>query len=417
MTVALSSVAVFGLAACAPPGADDSEEGGIAGDGEIHVGFLSPLTGPIADAGTEMQEGWDLYWEVHGNQVGDITIETTVEDSAGDPDTALTHAERLVEREGADLIVGPLAANTALAVSDYTYAQGVPNLHPVASADALTQGAYDELTMRVGSMAGSQTNFPGGNWAYEEGHRTAITLCPDYAFGWDSCAGFVRTFTEAGGEIVDQLWSPLGTQDYSSYVTQMQNADVDMAYIAMPGGSDGPNFLRTFNEFGLADELPILTNNSALDQPTLQDLGGDVEGLHSVAYYAEGLDDPATQEFLEAYEDNEGRLPSQNVSGGWVTAMVLARTLEATGGEFTGEELIAEARESLLEDTPYGPVSFDDYNNLVGSVHIREVVEREDGEYWNVPIETYEEVSQFWTWDPDEYLEGEEYSRSHQGES
>src|SRR5690606_29085939 len=294
-------------AACAPQSDDD--DGSVAESGTVKVGFLSPVTGPVAAAGIEMREGWELYWQEHGETVGEITVETIFEDDAGNPDTALTKAKRLIEEEQVDVIVGPLLANTALAVADYVTRAGIPSLQPVTAADDLTQRKHHPLLLRAGSYTGSQMNFPGGQWAYEQGHRRAITLCPDYAFGWESCAGFVRAFTAAGGEIVDQLWFPLGTQDFSPYVTEMSGTDADIAFVVTAGGADGPTFLRAFHEFGLKDELPLLTNCCAMDQATLRDVGELAEGIHSVSYWAEGRDSPVVQEFVQAYKESYGKLP------------------------------------------------------------------------------------------------------------
>ena len=55
------------------------------------------------------------------------------------------------------------------------------------------------------------------------------------------------------------------------------------------------------------------------------------------------------------------------------------------------------------------------YGNPIYDVYIRKVVKRPDGKYWNVPIETYPNVSQFWKYDPETYLKQPAYSRSFQG--
>ena len=54
-------------------------------------------------------------------------------------------------------------------------------------------------------------------------------------------------------------------------------------------------------------------------------------------------------------------------------------------------------------DTVRGPVSFDEYGNVVGNVYIRKV-ERKEGRLVNSVIKTYPNVSQFWTYDPKEFL-------------
>ena len=81
----------------------------------------------------------------------------------------------------------------------------------------------------------------------------------------------------------------------------------------------------------------------------------------------------------------------------------------------TGEELIAAIKAADLSDSPFGDVSFDDYNNLVGPVMIREVVKRDDGKLWNEVVEQYEGVSQFWNDDPEEFLAQPPFSQTQTG--
>jgi branched-chain amino acid transport system substrate-binding protein len=48
-------------------------------------------------------------------------------------------------------------------------------------------------------------------------------------------------------------------------------------------------------------------------------------------------------------------------------------------------------------------------------VYIRDVKRRPDGKFWNVPVEVYPSVSQFWTYSPDQYMKQPAYSRTYQG--
>jgi branched-chain amino acid transport system substrate-binding protein len=321
-------------------------------------------------------------------------VETIVEDDAGNPEISLTKAKKLVESDGVDVVVGPLLANTALAVAAYTSSVGIPNLHPVAAADDLTQRAANDLTVRTGSQSGSQTNFPGGQWAASEGYETAVTLCPDYAFGWESCAGFKQGFESEGGEVVAQYWFPNGTSDFSTYVSQIQAAGADVAFVATAGGAPGPDFLRSFIGLGLAESQPLLMNCCGMDQATLRALGAEIEGFNSVSYWAEGRDSDVVREFADAYGDKfEGKIPSANVAGGYMTAALVAGVLEENG-LLTGEELVTAITSFTFDDSIFGRVSWDDYNNTVGPVYIREVQEV-DGKLMNVPVETFEDVDQW----------------------
>lgn len=451
LALVLGLIMALVLSACAPSGADDpvesddteatpTTEAPAATDDEsdaeepeespdateddstsgepivVKVGFLSPVTGPLAAIGTEMKQGWELYWEEHGAEAGNYVVETIYEDDAGNPDTALTKARRLVEDEQVDVVVGPLAANTALAVADYLIQQGVPNFHPVTAADDLTQRLANPLVIRVGAMTGSQATYVAGHWAYEQGYRKAITLCSDYAFGWENCGGFVRSFTEAGGEIVDQLWNPLGTPDFSSYATQIASSGADVAFIGSSGGTDGTNFMRAYEDFGLGDQIEVLGNCCLLDQATLRDAGDIAVGLRSVTYWAEGRESPEVERFIELYDEAYGGIPSLYVANSYTAAHVFAEALKASEGELDPEGLVAAAREVNLEDSVFGPRRIDEWNNPIGNVYITRVEQREDGSYWNVVEETYEEVSQFWTFDPQEILDSPPYDRTNTGQ-
>ena len=238
------------LAACAP------DEGTGSGDtgGTVKVGFISPVTGFVAALGTDMRRGWEMYWQQNGAKVGDVTVQTVFEDDTGDPDVALTKARRLVEQEQVQLVAGPILANTAYAVAGYVAGRGLPTLQ-MTGADDLTQRRFDPHVLRVGYTS-SQSNFPAGKWAHDQGHRTAVTICPDYAFGWESCGGFVSAFVGAGGTIKKQVWHPLGTQDFSTYVGQARQANPDVVFIGSAGGPDAILFYKAWTGFGLKDKIP-----------------------------------------------------------------------------------------------------------------------------------------------------------------
>ncbi len=251
-------------------------------------------------------------------------------------------------------MVGPLLANTALAVAAYTSSVGVPNLHPVAAADDLTQRSANDFTVRTGSMSASQMHFPGGVWAGDEGYKTAVTLCPDYAFGWESCAGFKQGFEQNGGEVTAQYWYPNGTSDFSTYVSQIRAAGADIAFVTTAGGAPGPGLPASFIGLGLGDTQDLLMNCCSLDQATLRALGNEVKGFHSVSNWAEGRDSDVVREFNAAYGAKfDGKIPSLNVAGGYMTASLVAKVLEEHG-YVTGDDLVAAISSLTVEDSILG---------------------------------------------------------------
>jgi branched-chain amino acid transport system substrate-binding protein len=92
-------------------------------------------------------------------------------------------------------------------------------------------------------------------------------------------------------------------------------------------------------------------------------------------------------------------------------AQVIAGALEATGGQVDGENFVKAAQGLTFDDSVYGPISFDDTNNIVGGVNREHVEARDDGKFWNVVDETIPDVSQFWTYGKDAFLANPVFSR------
>lgn len=412
-------VAVLGaallLAACAPP---DEGDGGNGGDtsGPIKIGLLRPSTGPVAASGIDMENGWKLYWEQNGAEVAGREVQTIAEDDAGNPSVGLSKANQLVENEGVSMIVGPLLANVGQAVADAMNRKQVPTVFPVASADDLTQRNRLDYLVRLAGWASSQTNHPAGEWAHEQGHRRVVTICTDYAFGHESCGGFVNTFTDAGGEIIEQHWNPLGTQDFSSYMAAIRQANPDAVY-AEQVGADSVRFIQAWNEFGLKDAIPMIGNETLVDQSLLRSMKNQADGITSFGHYADGRDAPGTREFVEAYREAYDEMPSYYAAAMYTAAGGIAQAIEALEGDLSDPDRVMEALRNveLGDDNPIGPQHLDEYGNPVFNVYIRRV---EQGPYgpWNVVVDEIPEVSQFWTYDPEEFLDHPVYTKEYQGD-
>jgi branched-chain amino acid transport system substrate-binding protein len=130
----------------------------------------------------------------------------------------------------------------------------------------------------------------------------------------------------------------------------------------------------------------------------------------------EGRDSQVVKDFVAAYEAAHGEIPSLYAAGSYMMAQVIAEALEATGGVVNGADFMAAARGVSLEDSLYGPLTFDDTNNPVGPVYRTRVTDRGDGTLWNVVDETVPDVSQFWTWGKDAFLANPVFSRDFTGQ-
>ena len=401
-------------AASAPASAAASAKPAGSAAAGILAGLLVPTTGNAAASGQDMVNGWNLYWKQNPSISG-RTVQTAQEDTASDPTVALNKAHLLVEQRKVTFLIGPLLANEGLAVADYAKTVGIPTFEPIVSADDLTQRHRIDNVVRIAGWTSSQGTHPFGEWAYDQGYRKVVTICTDYAFGQEKCGGFAQTFTGKGGQIVAQLWNPLNTPDFSSYLTQIPGKSPD-AVFALQVGADAPRFMKQWGDFGFKTKFPLLGGEVLTDASLLRSMGSEAEGVISEGHWAEGRDDKSTQDFVKTYMEAYNQLPSYYAGAMYSAAEWIAKSGEQVGGKLEDSKAFLDAVKKLtLPNSVLGPLKLDEYGNPVYNIYIRKVEKRPDGKLWNVPIKTYENVSQFWTYKPEDYLKQPVYSREFQG--
>ncbi|HEY2995302.1 MAG TPA: ABC transporter substrate-binding protein [Methylomirabilota bacterium] len=398
MLLALTAVALL----LAPPPADAQKS-------PIKIGMIVPQSGPLAANGKDMINGYELFFEQVGYKIAGREIKFIVEDDEGKPATGLTKVRGLVEGQGVHLVTGPLSAAVGYAVAPYIDSKKVPALYPIVAADDLTQRKRSPYIVRTG-WASSQPSHPFGKWVHDTlKHKKIAVIAYDFAFGWEVVAGFQRTYEDAGGRIVQKLWPPLGNADFAPYISQLKR-DAD-AVFAQFSGADALRFAKQYQEAGL--KLPLIGGGTFTDEHVLRTMGDEVLGVITPLHYSAALDTPANKKFAQAYEAKFKQIPSYYSEGTYVAGLVLKAALESINGDIENvDRFLGALRKVDLSAMPRGPMKLDDYGNPDMNVYVRKV-ERVNGRLQNTVIHTFPNVSQFWTWKPDDYLKQPAYSRDY----
>ncbi|OLT00117.1 hypothetical protein BJF90_07465 [Pseudonocardia sp. CNS-004] len=137
------------LAGCAPPAAVDADV--HRSTGLLTVGFVDSLSGPLAGAGQDLLEGTQLWLEEHGGQMAGRPVELLVEDDHGSTETGVQVTKRLVEADGADLVIGPLAGNVGVALGRYVTTTEVPLVYPIPTSDVFVHENYPTVFQLTGT--------------------------------------------------------------------------------------------------------------------------------------------------------------------------------------------------------------------------------------------------------------------------
>ncbi len=378
----------------------------------IRVGFLTALTGALAQPGKEMQNGIELLLQEHRQMLAGRPIQLTVLDTASNPSISLAKARELVEQRKVHVIIGPLAAFEAYAVAPYANTNRIPSISPSAAADDLTQRKATSFFVRATSTS-SQPTQPFGTYAGKAlGYKKVATIADDFAFGHEVVAGFQRAFEDAGGQVVQKLWPPLGTTDQAPYISQLKR-DVDAVFIGFAGIA-ALRFLKQYQDAGLKGRIPVLANQTAVDEALLRSMGDEALGVVSTMHYSAALDTPANRRFVAAYRQAfGGNDPGYYSVGAYTAGLFLRQALDRVGGRIEDTDGFLKAlRAVAIADAPGGPIRLDQHGQAVHNVYIRRV-ERKDGRLQNTVIHTIESVSQFWNYPEAEFLKAPPYSRNY----
>ena len=360
----------------------------IAQEGKpIRLGVLNSFTGAIAYAGENNLRGMSLYFDSIGWSIAGRKVELIKEDDQFNPQVGLQKAKKLVESDNVDLIVGVQASNVALAVLNYMKQQKAFYVVSGAGTDAITWDRYPYLFRT--SISAWQLSNSMAEWVYDNLGKEIVLTGSDYAGGRDVIAEFRVPYVKRGGKVLKEIYPPLGTTDFSPYLTDIKALNPPVTYDFMPG-TDAVRFIEQYGEYGLMQKMP-LTGFTIIDSLMLNALGKAMVGVISATTYTDTVDNPQSKRFVAEYTAKYKALPDIFSDYGYVGARVIAEALKATNGDADKEKLAA-AMVKVAFDAPRGPFRFDpETHNPIQDIYICKVVER-DGKVTSQVLFTAKQV-------------------------
>ena len=382
-----------------------------AGAEELRIGYVAPTTGIFAQVGKDMVDGFQLYLDEVKNDFGGARVKFIVEDEQGKPDTAVTKARKLILQDKVHMFVGGLLASTGYALQPFVDGQRIPATFPVIAADDLTQRKPAKWIVRTGWTT-SQPMHPFGDWVAKTlKYRKVATIGMDYAFGWETVGGFQRSFEEAGGQVVQKIWTPLNTNDFAPFLAQIKR-DAD-AVLALFVGRLALQFMKQYESAGLKGKIPLLGGGTTTDESVLPQMGDEAVGAVTALHYSAAINTPQNQKFARAFEARAGKSASYYSEATYTGTRWIVEAIKAVGGKVEDrDQLLAALRKVDMKDAPRGPIGVDQWGNPVQTIYVRKV-ERVEGKLQNAVIATFPGVGQFWKYNAEEYMKQPLYTRDY----
>ena len=339
----------------------------------IKIGGIAPLSGAVAVYGVECTNGVNLAVE-EINAAGGINGKKIVyiaEDDEGDPAKSVNAYKKLTTQDGIRMIIGSLTSGCTIALTASAQAQGVIQIAPAATAEAVTDaGNYIFRTCFIDPFQGSI----GGKFAAVNlGKKNAAIL---YDIGNDYSVGlqenFVKEFTKNGGSIVAMESYSTGDKDFNAQLTKIKAANPDVVYL--------PDY------YGTVALIAKQLRNQGINTPIigadgwdgLTDNAGDevLNGFYS-NHYAADSSDPAVKAFVKNFKAKYNKEPNAFAALGYDSMYLLKDAILKAGT--TDAKAVREALEKIDADYVTGHIKFDDKHNPVKSAVMIELVKNAEG--------------------------------------
>ena len=342
-----------------------------AQDAPVKIGMLTTLSGGGSALGIDVRDGFLLAVEQEGGSLGGVPVEVIVEDDARKPDIAKEIADRMVERDGVDIMTGLIFSNLAIAVVPSVLREEVIYISANAGPSQLAGRGCHQNYFNV-AWQNDNLHEAMGKYVFDQGFRNPFILAPNYPAGQDALTGFKRFYT---GELAGELYTQLGQTDYAAELAQIRAAAPDSVFFFLPGGM-GISFIRQYDQAGLSGQVPLFGPAFSFDQAILGAVGESAVGVINSSQWNKDLDNPANAQFVTAFQETYDRLPSLYASQGYDTARLIAAALAETGGTDDLDAFRAAVKAADFESVR-GEFRFGNNNHPIQNIYVREVVMEE----------------------------------------
>jgi branched-chain amino acid transport system substrate-binding protein len=356
---------------------------------QVRVGLVFTLSGPAAALGEQGRNGFLLAVEQLGG-LGGLEAVVSVVDDEQQPDVAAGRARELVERDGKQIVVGPIFSNILQAIFRPVIDGGAVLISPNAGTSNYA-GAECHENFFVTSYQNDQSHEVMGAYAERQGFQSIFLLAPNYQAGRDALAGVKRQFT---GTVVSETYTPLGQLDFSGELAQIAALQPEAVFTFMPGGM-GVNLVRQWSQAGL-DNIPFLSAFT-VDESTLPGQQAAALGKLAGANWAPDFDNEQSRAFVAAYEERFGAIPGTYAMQAYDAALLIDSAIRAVGGDLSDMDALRAAMRAADFQSLRGNFRFNTNHYPIQDFYLTGVVQRADGKFHTSIIEKiFEDYADFY---------------------
>jgi ABC-type branched-subunit amino acid transport system substrate-binding protein len=368
--------AILPIGWIAPGFADEPAMGtwpaGSQGDA-VTIGASVPRTGAYAVQGEDELKGIQLAVE-HINSGHDLVkkiapkltkgllgkqVKLVVADSGAKPNNAVQEQQTFINQDKIVVMTGATSSAVAVALNKFAQREKILYLTGISGSNDTTGKDCARYSFRQCFYGETAANAIGPVLvkAYGKGKKAAF-MTPDYTYGHTVTKSVNDYLTKNGGwTMVTNQVSPLGTQDFSQYLTNIANSGAD-AIINVNWGRDAVLSVQQAKQFGLTPKMKMVIPYQVpfLAKEVTPELTEDV---YAATDFWWTLEDkyPLAKIFVTEFEKKYGYKPEWTANNGYMQFAIWARMV-SNAGTFYPPTVIKEYEKGEKFDSTVGEVYF-----------------------------------------------------------
>jgi len=295
---------------------------------KIKIGHLTPLTGFLGALGEYAVMGIRMSAD-EINAAGGVMgrqLDVMSEDSVN-PQVASTKAQRMIERDGAVVLMGEINSASALTISQVAARSQKLFMSIGARSDALRNKDCNRYTFHVDIPVTVMVNAAGQALLRDNlvrGKRI-YSLTADYLFGHDLSKAAKKFFAANGGEQIGDELVATDVTDFSPYLLKIRQARPDLVATNL-AGNQVTNFVKQYAEFGLPYTVAGFNLNTADAWAAGE---GNLSGIWPTVWHHE-LQTPGSKAFVAAFLKKHGKPPENHAWIEYVSLKMMAQAMNET---------------------------------------------------------------------------------------
>ncbi len=295
---------------------------------KIRIGHLTPMTGFLGALGEYAVLGIRMA-EEEINKAGGVNgrqLEIISEDSVN-PATGATKAQRMLERDGATVLMGEISSATSLTIMQVAARNKRLFMQVGARSDVLRGKNCNKYTFHVDIPNTVMVNAVGKALLRDNmvKGKKFFTLTADYVFGHDLLRAAKAFFGANEGNLIGDELVATDVTDFSPYLLKVRQARPDVLCCNL-AGNQVTNLIKQYAEFGLPYPVVGFNLNTADAWAAGE---GNLSGTWPTVWHHD-LDTPASKKFVADFTAKHKKPPENHAWIEYVALKMMAQAMNET---------------------------------------------------------------------------------------